>query len=160
MKVRFNRWYNAVLTALLSMLGYSCSMDEPDEYGPIVVEYGVPHAYYEVKGVVSDEAGTPVEGIKTSVKYVSRNSEDAISTYGIDSVQTDAAGRYDVKFNGFPGRSDIKLIVEDIDGDANGSFKNDTVDIDYKNAVKTENGDGAWNDGTFTITQDIKLKKK
>ena len=26
MKVRFNRWYNAVLTALLTMLGYGCSM--------------------------------------------------------------------------------------------------------------------------------------
>ena len=25
MKVRFNRWYNAVLTALLTMLGYGCS---------------------------------------------------------------------------------------------------------------------------------------
>ena len=40
MKVRFNRWYNAVLTALLSMLGFGCSSEEPmDMYGP-PVEYG------------------------------------------------------------------------------------------------------------------------
>ena len=60
MKVRFNRWYNAVLTALLSMLGFSCSSDEPEEYGPIVLEYGVPHADYIVKGTVTDETGTPI----------------------------------------------------------------------------------------------------
>ena len=74
MKVRFNRWYNAVLTTLLSMLGYSCSLtnDEPDMYGSILM-YGVvnPDATYEVKGTVTDEGGTPVEGIKTAVKFVS-----------------------------------------------------------------------------------------
>lgn len=50
MKVRFNRWYNAVLTALLSMLGYSCSSDDiVDEYG-VPVEYGVPTAHFIMKG--------------------------------------------------------------------------------------------------------------
>lgn len=66
MKVRFNYWYNAVLTVLLSMLGYSCSLSDPD--GP--VEYGTPSANFEVKGCVTDEAGVPVQGIKTLVKLV------------------------------------------------------------------------------------------
>ena len=42
MKVRFNRWYNALLTALLAMLGYkSCSLNSPDEYGTPTVDYQV-----------------------------------------------------------------------------------------------------------------------
>ena len=59
MKVRFYRWYNAVLTALLSMLGYGCSSSEDplDMYGA-PVEYGAPHGRYSpavarVRGRVS-----------------------------------------------------------------------------------------------------------
>ena len=49
MKVRFNRWYNAVLTALLSILGFGCSSEEPmDMYGP-PVEYGTPQADFILK---------------------------------------------------------------------------------------------------------------
>ena len=70
MKVRFNRWYNAVLTALLSILGFGCSSEEPmDMYGP-PVEYGTPQADFILKGTVTDEIGTPVQGLKTSLKEV------------------------------------------------------------------------------------------
>ena len=134
MKVRFNRWYNAVLTALLSMLGFSCSLDEPEEYGT-PVEYGAPHADYILKGTVTDEAGTPIQGIKTSLKEVYKD-EGHIYEH-------------------------IKLIVEDIDGEANGGdFLSDTLDIDYDKAVKTEEGDHHWYTGKFEITTDVKLKKK
>ena len=77
MKVRFNRWYNAVLTTLLSMLGYGCSFEEPmDMYGTAVMEYGVPNADYIVMGQVTDETGTPVQGIKTSLKIVYQDEND------------------------------------------------------------------------------------
>ena len=78
MKVRFNRWYNAVLTALLSMLGFSCSLDEPDEYGSTPVEYGTPHADYILKGTVTDEVGAPIKGIKTSLKEVYNSYENVV----------------------------------------------------------------------------------
>jgi putative lipoprotein (rSAM/lipoprotein system) len=52
------------------------------------------------------------------------------------------------------------LIVEDVDGDTNGAYQNDTIDINYNNAQKVKDGEGTWNNGTFTIKQDIKLKKK
>ena len=154
MKVRFYHWYNAVLTALLSMLGYGCSnWTEPE------VEYGMPTAKYVVNGTVTDEQNAPVEGIKVSLKSVSdaRNADGKRYTHGIDSLQTDAAGRYEMKYSAFPERSDIKLIVEDIDGEANGTFQSDTIDVDYNKAVQTEKGSG-WNEGTFEIKQDIKLK--
>ena len=156
MKVRFNRWYNAVLTALLSMLGYGCSStEEPlDMYGP-PVEYGTPHADYIIKGRVMDESGTPVQGIKTSLRKV-----DKVRAYGIDSVQTNVSGNYQLKHTGWQNQY-YKVIVEDIDGEANGGeFLSDTLDIDYDKAVKTKDGDGKWYLGIYEITQDVKLKKK
>ena len=159
MKVRFNRWYNAVLTALLSMLGYGCSFEEPmDEYGPIVLEYGAPHADYTVKGQVTDESGTPVQGIKTSLKIVYSDENDH-NVYGLDSVQTNTSGNYQLKTVGISTHN-LKVIVENIDGEANGGeFLSDTLDVDEKKAVQTKEGDG-WYRGAFEITQDVKLKKK
>ena len=156
MKVRFNRWYNAVLTALLSMLGYGCSStEEPlDMYGP-PVEYGTPHADYIIKGRVMDESGTPVQGIKTSLRKV-----DKVRSYGIDSVQTNVSGNYQLKHTGWQNQY-YKVIVEDIDGEANGGeFLSDTLDIDYDKAVKTKDGDSKWYHGIYEISQDVKLKKK
>jgi hypothetical protein len=53
------------------------------------------------------------------------------------------------------------LIVEDIDGEANGGeFISDTLDVDFNKAVQTKEGDGRWYGGVYEITQDVKLKKK
>ena len=160
MKVRFNRWYNAVLTALLSMLGFSCSLDEPDENGSTPVEYGAPHADYILKGTVTDETGTPVQGIKTSLKEVYK---DEGHIYGMDSIQTNPSGNYQFTYrlgSDFYGEH-IKLIVEDIDGEANGGeFLSDTLDIDYNKAVKVGEGDNHWYAGKYEVTTDVKLKKK
>ena len=160
MKVRFNHWYNAVLTALLSMLGFSCSLDEPDEYGSTPVEYGTPHADYILKGTVTDEAGTPIKGIKTSLKEIDKD-DTGTYVFGIDSIQTNESGNYQLKNSGMPYDKRIKLFVEDIDGEANGGeFLNDTLDIDYGKAVEVEEGDHHWYDGKYEVTTDVRLKKK
>lgn len=152
MIIRFHRWYNAILASLLSLLGYGCSVED----GPVA--YGAPHADYTIKGLVTNETGTPVEGVKTSLKRVYR-APDAVYVDGVDSVQTDAEGRYKIQFQGWDD-STMKLIVEDIDGEANGGdFQNDTLDVDFNKAVQTKKG-GGWYNGTFEITQNIKLKKK
>ncbi len=39
--------------------------------------------------------------------------------------------------------------------DTNGAYQNDTIDINYNNAQKVKDGEGTWNNGTFTIKQDI-----
>ena len=158
MEVRINRWYNTILTALLSLLGYGCSSENSVEmYG--VLMYGVPSAEYKMSGTVTDEGGKAVEGIKTSVKQIS-TYEGKSHASAIDSVMTDANGHYDVSVHIFPMNKEIKLLVEDVDGDANGAYQNDTLDIDYNNAQKIKDGEDVWNNGTFAIKQDIKLKKK
>lgn len=161
MKVRFNRWYNAVLTALLSIIGYGCSSSDDPEY---ICMYGTPHADYQFSGTVTDESGSPVKGIKVSAKNVYRRYDSTlIETYGVDSTLTDSKGKYAVEGEAFLGEHILKLIVEDLDGEANGgNFMNDTIDIDFDKAkkVKEADKDDSWSSGTFAITQDIKLKKK
>ena len=161
MKVRFNRWYNAVLTALLSIIGYGCSSSDDPEY---ICMYGTPHADYQFMGTVTDESGSAVMGIKVSAKNVYRRYDSTlIETYGVDSTLTDSKGKYAVEGEAFLGEHILKLIAEDLDGEANGgNFMNDTIDIDFDNAkkVKEPDKDDYWSDGTFAITQDIKLKKK
>ncbi|MBQ9650413.1 MAG: radical SAM-associated putative lipoprotein [Prevotella sp.] len=162
MKVRFNRWYNAVLTALLGLLGFE-SCDSPDEYGPIPCEYGTPCADYQISGIVTDESNSPIKDIKVSAKFVYQAIDGRVETYGVDSTQTDGLGKYAFESRRFYGDPDLKLIVEDIDGEGNGGdFKSDTIDIDYDNAKKVKEpakGD-SWSTGTYAINQDIRLKKK
>lgn len=126
--------------------------------------YGTPHADYQFSGTVTDESGSAVMGIKVSAKNVYRRYDSTlIETYGVDSTLTDSKGKYAVEGEAFLGEHILKLIVEDLDGEANGgNFMNDTIDIDFDNAkkVKEPDKDDYWSDGTFAITQDIKLKKK
>lgn len=160
MKVRFYRWYNAVLTALLSMLGYGCSTsDEVMEMYGTVVEYGTPNVDYIIRGTVTDEVGTPILGIKTVLKDIPDNYPDY--AYSIDSAMTDAAGKYQIEKRIYVHQDGRKLIVEDIDGEANGGeFLSDTVDISKLEAKKIGEGDGRWNSGKYEINADFKLKKK
>ena len=130
MKVRFNRWYNAVLTALLSMLGFaSCSSDEDDE--PFVQMYGVVIPNIEWRGEVTNEAEAPIQGISTLVKHAIKDYNDPskVDYYTVDSVSTDANGRFAVRVP-----EDImgnyKLILQDVDGEANGgTFQSDTLTL-------------------------------
>lgn len=150
MKVRFNRWYNAVLTVLLGLLGFE-SCDSPDEYGPIPIEYGVPHINYIVRGVVTDEVGNPIQGIQT--KFVGDLNY-------IDPTKTDAKGNYQIQAMTYPGLKGCKLIVNDIDGEANGGeFLSDTIDVETLPKKELEKGDG-WNQGSYESTANIQMKKK
>lgn len=158
MKVRLTRWYNAVLTALLGLLGYSCSSDEIlDEYGSPVVAYGVPTAHFIMKGTVTDEAGTPIQGIKATVKVMPYQHPEL--AYGLDSTMTDATGKYQIEYHQLLNEN--ILLLEDIDGAANGGeFQSDTIDISKLEPKKIGEGDGRWYDGKFEIQADVKLKKK
>ena len=162
MKVRFTHWYNAVLTALLGLLGFE-SCDSPDEYGPIPVEYGTPYADYQFSGTVTYESNSPIKDIKVSAKFVYRKNDGGTGSYGGDSTLTDGSGKYTLEGRRFISDPDLKLIVEDMDGEANGgAFKSDTIDIDFDNAKKVKDPAKGeyWSTGSYAINQDIKLKKK
>ncbi|MBQ9672012.1 MAG: radical SAM-associated putative lipoprotein [Prevotella sp.] len=150
MKVRFNRWYNAVLSVLLAMVGYGCSSDDEN----IIVSYAPGPDYdYNVYGTIMDEDSIPVQGIKTTLKNIHPDYLDRAVT--VDSTLTDSVGEYQMFRSWLPDHA--KLIVEDIDGEANGGeFQSDTIDI-YERL---------WNKDIKTINNErqveinITLKKK
>ena len=146
MKVRFNRWYNALLTALLAMLGYeSCSLNSPDEYGTPTVDY-------QVKGFVTDLLGTPIQGIKVRAPYSYIDGSEG------QSVLTDENGRFEL--DEFHSMLYGKLYVEDIDGEDNGGeFQSDTIDIWDLPKKEVEKGSG-WYEGKYEVTANIKLKQE
>ena len=130
MKVRFTRWYNALLSSLLAMLGFaSCSNDEDDEH--YVLMYGVVIPNIEWRGAVSNEAEAPIQGISTLVKYAIKDYNDPskVGYYTVDSVSTDANGRFAVHVPDI-NHLNYKLILQDLDGEANGgTFQSDTLTL-------------------------------
>ena len=130
MKVRFNRWYNALLSSLLAMLGFaSCSGDEDEE--PFVQMYGVVIPNIEWRGTVTNEAEAPIQGISTLVKYaiMDYNDPSKVDYYTVDSMLTDANGRFAVHVPDI-NHLNYKLILQDLDGEANGgTFQSDTLTL-------------------------------
>lgn len=159
MKIRFYRWYNGLLASLLAFLGYGCSLEDPiDMYGT-PVEYGAPTVEFQLKGNVTDEDGKAVQGIKVKVQEYFENN----NVFNIDSVRTDANGKYQLPLilDGFTQKdlNRCKLIVEDTDGAENGEFKNDTINLNGAEAKKIKDGEG-WFNGAYEVNVDVKLKKK
>lgn len=158
MKVRFNRWYNIVLAALLSFVGYGCS----DNDDPGTAMYGSPSASYKVSGTVTDENGNPIEGIKASLTYINEVEGEIVAEEDISAVLTDASGKFSL---GTPvmdlGLNGVKLVVKDIDGEEHGgTFKDGINDIEFENAKLVTPGDGSWYSGTLAIEQDVKMEKE
>ena len=157
MKVRFNHWYNAVLAALLGLLGFeACGEDSPE-----LAEYGCPYVKYQVKGTVTDSEGRPIKGIKVKVAEQGLLNDSVVIYDGIDSVETDAAGNYqtqvmqDIYFD-----SRRKLILEDTDGAANGGeFQGDTLSLSDMEKTLVEEGSG-WYNGRYDLKGDVTLKSK
>lgn len=157
MKVKFYHWYNFLLGALLSVVGYGCSSngDEP-------VMYGSPVADYQISGVVTDENGNPVEGIKVSLNHVDVRDGEVKVGYEKQSTKTDAEGRYTMdekRIEGGIGTTGLQM--EDVDGEEHGgTFKKKVVLMDPNKAQYVGPGDGQWNGGTFAIKQDVSLEKE
>ena len=153
MKTKIYRLYGAVLSVLLSVLGFSsCSKDD------YPCEYGSPNADYVIGGIVTDEEGNEINGILVSAESY-QDVSDGRYWYNHASKKTNYQGEYYLSYREYG--INTKLIVQDVDGEANGGeFANDTIDIDYESAIQTKKGDGKWYGGVYSITQNIKLKKK
>lgn len=156
MKVRFNRWYHAVLTTLLAMLGFSC--DGLDSEEPVM--YGALTPHYYIDGTVTDQTGRPIEGIKTSLKQVTK-SDDFTHVSNLDSMQTNEMGLYEFQCTPWSILRDVKLIVEDIDGEAHGGeFLSDTLDVDFDKAELKKGVKNSLDVHYYQMVQDVKMMRK
>ena len=143
---------NWMLAGLLTMLGFSvASCDET------AVEYGTPHAEYEVKGKVTDQSGEPIPGIEVRYGMIYRPMADPEERRDVyETSRTGVDGRYQATFSAFPQRK-MRIIATDVDGPENGSYQTDSVDVEID---PLEGGKGSWYEGKATVNiPDIHLKE-
>jgi putative lipoprotein (rSAM/lipoprotein system) len=126
---------NWALAGLLSLLGFAC-----DSYDTAPPEYGVPHARYSIKGSVTDTLGVPIPGIEIRIKT------DHGAPIEEKEIYTNKEGGFDATYTSFP-REKLILTAKDVDGETNGSFQTDSVEVVFNKDDYYEEGDGHWYDG-------------
>jgi len=159
----FIKGTNWALAGLISLLGFS-GCDKMGS-GSGSVEYGTPKADYTVKGsVVNKATGKPIEGIQVTYDP----GPVAIPMYGVipapyepkAAVTTDNKGEFKLTGYAFPlsmQSSQTPVYVHDIDGEKNGLFKSDTLQIDFSKAERTKKPQGGWYEGEYTVTVKVEL---
>jgi putative lipoprotein (rSAM/lipoprotein system) len=137
---------NWILVGILSMLGFSGCHKE--QYR--LEEYGSPYATFSFHGKVTNKTGNPVKDIKIEVTH---------QGYPVmNPMLTDDLGGYSMTVSTFHDEN-FQLIVSDIDGEANGSYKNDTIQVTITKDDYYEQGEG-WNRGSAAKKVDVLLKDK
>ena len=120
-------------------------------------EYGCPHSDFEAKGVVTDEDGNGIQGIRVvvSAEYPNPNYVGGPIT---DTLWTSHSGEYVSRDDNFAILSSVKLEFEDVDGAENGGeFQSVTVEVPI---FKVREGDGNWYMGAYEAGADVTMLKK
>ncbi len=131
---------NWLLAGILGLLGFTgCETTSGKE------EYGSPHADYTVKGKVVDKATQePIEGVSVTMGYDPEHV--------MEPVMTDENGMFELT----TGDRCPTLYVDDIDGDENGAYESEEIELDIDDAVHTP-GSGHWDEGDYTWTKNVEL---
>lgn len=136
----------SMLAGAISLLGFTACDDTDDERLPLM--YGTPTGYYEIKGSVTAESGSPVENARVILRHINRLGT---STERGDTVFTDSKGIYKLKTGGWPDEN-IRIVCQP---------QSDALEADSINlTVEFKDGDGPWNNGTARETVNFKLKNK
>ena len=152
----FIKGMNRALAGVITMLGFGgCNVIDPK------VEYGTPHADYTVKGTVVNKAnGKPIQGIRVGYGCVSCPVPEygvLPTSYNLKShVLTDARGDFKLTDRFDTGGNEIPVYVEDIDGEENGWFQSEYLQVDFKNAVHSGK-QKSWYKGEYTVTINVEL---
>lgn len=117
MKIRYLKLRNVLLGMMAAALGLNigCQKRGGDGGGEIVPLYACPIDVYHVSGRVHNSQGEGIPGIEVAGEMGERDT-------------TDAAGRYVVESSTLEGEP-FAMTVRDIDGDANGRYRDTTVTI-------------------------------
>lgn len=148
--------YGKIVAVILSIFGITFT-GTSCMYGAPAPEYGVPSADYIVKGKVTDAATNQL------VKGIGIIVPDRVYPKHGDTVYTNDQGDYKVELlKTFPYRNEkMKVIAKDLDGEKNGIYQSDSIEISFSDKDLIKKGSGSWYDGTFEKAgQDLKLKKE
>ena len=128
--------YLKVISFMLVLLGFSCEMEQADEYG-------TPVAKFRVKGKVY----STINGEKKSLNNIKLKLEGYSKQ---DSAYSKPDGTFDFSSQIVPDNNTFKFTISDIDGDENlGEFESKEMSVDFTN-VRFENGSGNWDRGEAT----------
>lgn len=144
MKKSFAKLTAAIGPALLTMLGFSGCEDVNGR-----CEYGTPNCDFKVDLTVVDENGKGIKGIRVVP------SERL--TYDKDTLYTDETGKAVGNYDQAWPYDEVKFYFDDVDGEANGSFKRDSLTV---KAEKLKEGSGNWYEGEFALKGTKTLKKE
>jgi len=157
----FIKRMNWVLASIIGMLGFA-GCKKSNEVG--TEEYGTPHADYTVKGAVVNKAtGKPIEGIR--VGYGCESCVVVVPAYGViptpyvlkSHITTNAKGEFKLTDSFFPGEfQTLPVYVEDIDGEKNGLFQSEILQVDFSKAEHSGKPKG-WYGGEYTVTVNVEL---
>ena len=143
------------------------AVETPKKRNPPVVMYGVPTMNFVVKGKVVNEQGKPVPGMQ--VILLNRNVDITPDNMHEDNAYvqhylqrssdtTDADGKYLVKTTDTPAEKEL-MIVRDIDGNENGTYKDQMFEVQFDDAKETRERSG-WDMGTREKTLDVTVESK
>ena len=158
----FIKGINWVLAAIISMLGFAgCDSIGADEYG-------TPYADYTIKGVVVNKAtGKPIAGIRVRYEPESR----VYPMYGTvpapytpkAHVLTNSKGEFKLTDNVCTGEYRmidgvlmLRVSVEDIDGEENGLFQSEYLQVDFSKAEHSGKPKSLYN-GEYTVNINVEL---
>jgi putative lipoprotein (rSAM/lipoprotein system) len=158
----FIKKINWVLAGILSVLGFAgCEKIGIDEYG-------TPHADYTVKGAVFNKATKkPIAGIQVGYSCTTC----PIFMYGPPPayyrpkahVLTNAKGEFKLtdrfnigEYQTEAGSPVLAVYAEDIDGEKNGQFQTEYLQVNFKDA-KHSGKPIKWYEGEYTVTAYIEL---
>lgn len=153
--------YDKIVVFVLGCIGFltGCSIINPP-----IAEYGVPHADYEIKGLITDSiSSTPIKNSRIIVTRTQVYTEKDSTFTHIDTLSTkvtDNDGKYDIQFQDFPFEENVyHLKIDDIDGiDNGGEFRSQEKDVSF--LLSDLSGKRGWYDGKAVKVVNIKLQIK
>jgi len=165
----FIKGTNWALAGLLGLLGFSCYEKYPPlEYGPLIVEYGVPNASFIVKGTVTDKiTGNNIEGIQVTVPRVDHCQSPSngyipdrrfFSETVRDTTYTDDKGIFTIEYNGIQTNDSTNIIIIFEDITKNPIYQTDSTKVTFFQS-DLQGGSG-WYQGGASKEINIKLDQK
>lgn len=148
MKENREQWLrisNRLLSGAMALLGFSACGSN----GDYPIEYGMPRADYEIKGSVTDEAGTRLSGMRIITKTLIGEVGDR--PHLRDTVATDAAGAFILEKKDETSEGRYRVICED----PAGNYQADSTEVKM-----TPKGGKGWYQGSDSKEVNFELKKK
>lgn len=133
---------------------------------PQVTVYGVPTVDFAVRGRVVDSKGKPVKGLQVMLVNSEIDADNLPDTpYWKEQLKkvsdtTDAEGNFEVRTSDRPWET-IRVMVNDIDGDENGNYEKQLVEVEFGEPKPVGNKPmSSWNLGEKKAEVTVKVNRK